>query len=103
MTAPSAAQPMDADDSGGYTIELEVSPDGKFTVSVESAAVENAEQPGSEADEGDAGEQEFSDIKSALTAILEIVKNDGKMQPQGADEANFNAGYSAKGGQPVGM
>lgn len=85
--------PMGTDDqTGSYTIEIEVRQDGTFAVSVESGAQEAAEGQGG-MDE-DKAAKECTSVKQALTVALGIVKNGGEMPDQGADDAAFMQGYS---------
>ena len=79
------------DQSGSYTIEIEVRQDGTFAVSVESGAQETAEGQGGMDD--DKGAKECTTIKEALTVALGIVKNGGEMPDMGADDAAFMQGY----------
>ena len=86
--AADAAQPGDAAEDSGYTVELEVAGDGTMTVSVESAGQESAESGGE-----DAAGTPVKSIKEALALILEIVKAGGQMPDTQGAEADFNAGY----------
>lgn len=88
---PAMADPS-AEAEGGYTIEIAVSGDNSFFVSVGSAAQEGAEGGGEDA-EG----QQFTSVKPMLTAVLAIIKGGGQM-PQGESDqdASFNEGF---GGQ----
>jgi len=103
MMAPGAqpgAEPTDPngtdDQTGSYTIEIEVRQDGTFAVSVESGAQEAAEGQGGMDD--DKGAKECTNVKEALTIALGIVKNGGEMPDMGADDAAFMQGYGGDTG-----
>lgn len=82
--APEApgAEAMEGEDDGSYCIEIKVNSDGTFTVGVESASYEAAEEAGAEA-AGEAKEpgQTYDSIKEALTAVLDIVRGNGAATP----------------------
>lgn len=100
--APEApdAEMQEGEDDGSYCIEIKVSPDGSFTVGVESSAYEAAEEQGAEA----AGESKeegktYSSIKEALTAVLDIVKNKGQASDnapleKGMEKSQMAAGFN---------
>lgn len=67
-------QMMESPDDAGFTVQIEVKPDGTFMV-------------GSDGDMQPAG-----DVKTALTMALALIKGRGQAQSQ-----DFNAGYDEMG------
>jgi hypothetical protein len=85
--APEAAAP---DMSNGYTIEIRVTPDGKFAVGVEPMAAEDAEAAGN-ADEF----QPVGSLGEVVKLVRDIVTNAGQMADTGADMDQMAAGYGS--------
>jgi hypothetical protein len=102
MTDPSATPDEGADAPGGYTIEINVSADGKITVGVEPASEESAEESGS-AQPGDDAEgtgddtQPVANAREAAKLVVDIINNAGQMQDTGADDAAMSGGYGKPG------
>ena len=102
--AAGAGAADEPDTGGGYTIEISVIDDGKISVGVETAAEEDAEESGQgggdqgESPAAEAGEaKSFKDIKSALTYVLMIYKNDGEPpEDETAGESDFQSGYGSR-------
>ena len=92
---PVAGEAQEGED-GSYTIELSVDGSGQITVSVESAAdeagEESAEPGGAPGEPAEAG-QSYPDIKSALTAVLQIYKSNGKMVGPNDEKDQIAAGF----------
>jgi hypothetical protein len=78
-------------DNGGYTVCIKVTPDGKFSVGVETAQQEASEQQAGS--ESGGSYTPAGDVKSALTMALEIIRNDGQM-PDESGQAEFDSGYT---------
>lgn len=76
----------------GYSIVIKVDADGGLSVGVETAAQEQAENPGSES--GESTYRPAADVKDALTQALAIYKADG----QATADAQFDAGFSGQEG-----
>ena len=84
--APAEAEPTNQ----GYTIEISVLPDGTFSVSsesIETEAVEETGEPGSEVG------QQAKSFGEALKIALDIYKADGNL---GNAQADFMAGFTEK-------
>lgn len=75
------ASPM----SGGYCIEIRVSPDGKIQVGREEAAEENAEAE-------DTSYRPAKSFGDAVRMAMEIYENNGDMAA-GDAQAQFDEGY----------
>lgn len=86
-------------DSGAYSIEIEVAADGSITVSVESAATEGAESTGNQA-EDESSAQPAKDFKDAMKIAYSIYNNSGEMPEAGGAEqdAADNAFGASRGG-----
>lgn len=87
MNMPPATEPgspatpeLTEDTDAGYTLCVHVGQDGQLSAGLEGGAMDSA-----------------PDIKTALTRILEIYKNEGKMAADEGD-AQFAAGYASRGG-----
>lgn len=94
--APDAEMQEGEVDDGSYCIELTVHPDGTFTVESESAADEAAEG-GESGEAGETGGQTYSNLKEAMTAILDIVKGGDRepsVIPKATERSQMSAGYN---------
>ena len=83
------SEAQEQETQGGYTICIEVEPDGSLSVGVEQEA---AMAPQAEAAEeaSETGYKPAKNIKDALTMALEIFKNNGEIQ-QGQADDDFQA------------
>lgn len=102
--------PDNAEQQGGYCIEIYVGPDNKVqSVSVEQKSQEDAEE-GEGGDEGQEMGVQVSDIRQALDVAMQIHKNNGSLdgaQPTGASEqedSDLAEGYgngNIRGAMPI--
>lgn len=99
---PTAAAAPEAapDTSNGYTIEIHVTPDGKFAVGVEPMAAERTENNegdpiGGDASGDEANFQPVGSLGELVKLVREIVTNAGQMADTGADMDAMAAGYGS--------
>jgi hypothetical protein len=81
-------EPMEGESNGSRFIEIEIRADGTFRVGEESSSYEAAEEQGAEA-AGETKEEgkSYPDIKSALTAVLALVKGTEPVDAAGEKSA----------------
>jgi len=84
----------EGESDGTFYIEIAVHPDGTFTVGKEGSSYETAEEQGAEA----AGEtkepgKDYQDVKSAMTAVLALIKGSEPVDQAGEKKA-FAQGFA---------
>lgn len=76
--------PVEGQEETGYTLCINVTPDGQLAFGVEREGMEPTYKPA-------------ESIKEALTMALEAYKADGQAADDAGADAEFNAGYADRG------
>jgi len=92
MQQPIMAGQPDQEAKPGFTVCIQVNPDGTFAVGIDTPEQEAAEQPG----QPEAGMKPAKDVKEALSMAYELMKSGGQPQAEAEQTAAADAFGAAR-------